>query len=163
MEARLLALLQAGESLSVEFKGESRKELSDVELVESVVCLANRDREDDGWLLIGVEDDGTVTGARPRHGSITDPDRVAALIANRTRPSLSVRVSMVRLRGREVLAVQGRCHQCACSSRLHAAGSGPCSVARRSNRDLQPRRLPRGSSSEQPARDPAAAAKSATR
>ena len=106
MEARLMALLQAGESLSVEFKGESRKALSDAELVESVVCLANRDREDDGWLLVGVEDDGTVTGAKPRHGSVTDPDRVVALIANRTRPSLSVRAFVVNMNGREVLAVQ---------------------------------------------------------
>lgn len=106
MEARLMALLQVGESLSVEFRGESMKALSDAELVESVVCLANRDREDDGWLLVGVEDDGTVTGAKPRHGSVTDPDRVVALIANRTRPSLSVRAFVVNMNGREVLAVQ---------------------------------------------------------
>ncbi|MGI6131486.1 MAG: ATP-binding protein, partial [Bacillota bacterium] len=101
-----MALLQVGESLSVEFRGESMKALSDAELVESVVCLANRDREDDGWLLVGVEDDGTVTGAKPRHGSVTDPDRVVALIANRTRPSLSVRAFVVNMNGREVLAVQ---------------------------------------------------------
>ena len=103
-----MALLQAGESLSLEFKGESRKALSDAELVESVVCLANCDREDDGWLLVGVEDDGTVTGAKPRHGSVTVPDRVVALIANRTRPSLSVRAFAVNMNGREVLSCRCR-------------------------------------------------------
>jgi ATP-dependent DNA helicase RecG len=66
---RLRALVVAGESLDVEFKGEERKPLSDDELIEAVVCLANRPSNTPAWLLIGVEDDGRVTGARPRHES----------------------------------------------------------------------------------------------
>jgi ATP-dependent DNA helicase RecG len=60
-----------------------------------------------GWLLTGVEDDGRVTGARPRHESgITDVNRVAALVANNTRPSLAVDVHLLRLDGRDVLAIE---------------------------------------------------------
>lgn len=106
MEQRLRNLVASGESMLVEFKGEAGRPLSDNELVEAVVCLANRDHGDEGWLLVGVEDDGTISGARPRHGSSTDPDRVVALIANRTRPSLSVRAFLVDLDGRSVLAVE---------------------------------------------------------
>lgn len=93
---QLKELIQEGESLKIEFKGEERGPLSDDELVEAAVCLANRSSITPGWLLVGVEDDGRVTGARPRDESgRTDPLRVVALIANRTRPSLSVRVFLV--------------------------------------------------------------------
>lgn len=98
---RLQELIAAGESLDVEFKGEERKPLSDDELVEAVVCIANRASNTSAWLLIGVEDDGRVTGVRPRHESgRTDPSRLAALLANRTRPSLTPRVALVALQGR---------------------------------------------------------------
>lgn len=51
-------------------------------LVETVVCLANRSHDDAAWLLIGVEDDGRVTGARLRHeAGKTDPIRVQVLEA----------------------------------------------------------------------------------
>lgn len=97
---RLKELIQEGESLEIEFKGEERGPHSDDELVEAAVCLANRSSSAPGWLLVGVEDDGRVTGARPRHESgRTDPLRVVALIANRTRPSLSVRVFLVPWEG----------------------------------------------------------------
>ncbi|RCK72531.1 MAG: ATP-dependent DNA helicase [Anaerolineae bacterium] len=103
---RLLALIGGGETLSVEFKSEARFPLNDRDLVEAVVCLANRSDGREGWLLIGVEDDGRVTGARPRHGERTDPDRLAALIASRTQPSLSVRVEVVKAQGKEVLVIE---------------------------------------------------------
>lgn len=81
----------------MEFKGEEKRPLSDTELLEAVVCLANRQKEDLGWLLVGVEDDGRVTGARPHQGDIIDPLRVQALIANRTRPNLTCRAEIVSL------------------------------------------------------------------
>jgi predicted HTH transcriptional regulator len=102
----LRELIGGGETLAVEFKGEERAPLNDRDLVETLVCLANRSGNDTGWLLVGIEDDGCVTGARPRHGSSTDPDRLAALIAARTRPSLSVRVFAVTLDGASVLAIE---------------------------------------------------------
>jgi ATP-dependent DNA helicase RecG len=103
---RLRALITGGEILAVEFKGEERRALSDRELVETAVCLANRPGDEPGWLIIGVEDDGRVTGARPRHERReTDPHRVQALIANRTRPSLTTRVESVSLAGHAVLVI----------------------------------------------------------
>ncbi len=90
---RLRQFIADGETLQVEFKGEEKRPLSDQELVECVVCVANRPGNDFGWVLIGVEDDGRITGARSRHeAGKTDPLRVQALIANRTRPALTCRV-----------------------------------------------------------------------
>lgn len=107
MPERLQGLIDVGESVDVEFKGEEQKPLSDDELVEAVVCLANRSSNSPAWLLVGVEDDGRVTGARPRHESgRTDSPRLAALIANRTRPSLIPRIALVPLQGREVIAIE---------------------------------------------------------
>ncbi len=102
----LKGLIAAGETLSVESKGEERQQLSDDELVETVVCLANRADDGPAWLLIGVEDDGRVTGARPRHGSRTDPLRLQALVSNRTRPSLAVRVEVLTVGGKDVIVVE---------------------------------------------------------
>ena len=102
----LRRLIDGGETLAVEFKGEDKAPLNDRELVEAAVCLANRASADPGWLLIGVERDGRVTGARPRHGANTDPDRVAAMVAGRTRPPLSVRVELVPMNGNSVLVVE---------------------------------------------------------
>ncbi|MBI5168088.1 MAG: putative DNA binding domain-containing protein [Candidatus Eisenbacteria bacterium] len=95
-----------GETLAVEFKGEAREPLSDGALVEAVVCLANRPDGESGWLLIGVEDDGRVTGARPRHGSRTDAQRVQVLVANRTRPSVMVRAEVIELEDQAVLVIE---------------------------------------------------------
>jgi len=103
----LRELIAGGEALAVEFKGEEHAALSDRDLVETVVCLANRPGDDPGWLLVGIEDDGRVTGARPRHeAGTTDPRRVQALIANRTRPSLTCRAKLISLEGRDVLVIE---------------------------------------------------------
>lgn len=103
---QLRRIIAGGETLDVEFKGEKRSVLNDRELVEAVVCLANRTAVTPGWLLVGVEDDGTVTGARPRHDATTDLDRVAALVAARTRPAPAVQVEEHSLDGMSVLVVE---------------------------------------------------------
>lgn len=104
---RVRELIDRGETLAVEFKGEERAPLSDRDLVATVVCLSNRPGDEPGWLLIGVEDDGRVTGARPRHaGDHTDPHRVQALIANQTRPSISCRVELVPWEEQTILAIE---------------------------------------------------------
>jgi len=93
--------------LDIEFKGEEKKPISDDELVEAVVCLANRSSNSPAWLLIGVEDDGRITGARPRHESgQIDPARVAALIANRTRPSITPRIALVPIQDKKSIAIE---------------------------------------------------------
>ena len=103
----LLELIRRGESLDLEFKGESRGPLSDTNLVESVVCLANRTGTTPGWLLVGVEDDGRITGARPRHeAGETDATRVRLMIANRTRPSQTVRAEVFSMEQGDILAIE---------------------------------------------------------
>lgn len=99
-------LVSKGETLDVEFKGESARPFSDSELVEAVVCLANRPGETMGYLLIGIEDDGRITGARSRHEGRTDPLRLQAMIANRTRPSLAVRVLTVAVNNTTLIVVE---------------------------------------------------------
>ena len=98
----LQALIAGHETLTLEFKGEARKALNDRDLVEAVVCLANAEG---GLLLVGVEDDGTVTGAQPRHGDATEPVRVQALIRSRTVPGIEVSVEIVPTPGGEVLCL----------------------------------------------------------
>ncbi len=95
-------LVAGGESLTVEFKGESRAPLSDTDLVEAAVCLANGRG---GHLIVGVEDDGHVSGARKRHGGSTDARKVQALVANRTQPALTTEVALVPLDEHEVLLI----------------------------------------------------------
>jgi ATP-dependent DNA helicase RecG len=101
--ADLDRLAAAGESFTIEFKGEERREYPDGDLVEAIVCLANGQG---GTLLVGVEDDGRITGARPRHeaGQI-DPRRIEALVSNRTRPGLSVQAEVVQHARGPVLAI----------------------------------------------------------
>ena len=91
--------IQQGESLTLEFKSDL-KCLADRELVTAVVALANTEGGD---LLLGVEDDGTVTGLHPNH---TRLDSLPALIANRTNPSLGVRVIPVSLPEGTVARIQ---------------------------------------------------------
>lgn len=99
----VLATIRDGESFTVEFKGEERGPLNDRDLIEAAVCLANGEG---GRLLVGVEDDGRITGARPRHeAGITTPHRVAAVIANRTRPSARTEVELVDVDGVEILVI----------------------------------------------------------
>ena len=95
----LHVLLVGGETLEVEFKGGS---INDSELVEAVACLANGSG---GILLVGVDDEGKVVGAEPRHGGETHPNRVQSLIANRTEPAVLVTVSVVELDETRVLVV----------------------------------------------------------
>lgn len=104
---RLIEIVSAGETPDIEFKGEEHAPLNDRSLVEAVVCLANRPGAEIGYLVVGVEDDGRLTGARPRHeGGVTDPWRVQALLANRTRPSLTCRTELVTVQGRELLVIE---------------------------------------------------------
>ncbi len=86
------------ESLTVEFKSD-RKPLDQRDLVLAVVCLANTAG---GVLYLGVEDDGSITGADPSH---LDAASVAATIAQRTVPSLDVRVSVLEEEGKRVTQI----------------------------------------------------------
>jgi predicted HTH transcriptional regulator len=54
-------LIAWGEILTLEFKGEERRRLSENGLMETVVCMANRPTQEMSYVLVGVEDDGRVT------------------------------------------------------------------------------------------------------
>jgi ATP-dependent DNA helicase RecG len=97
------ALIAGGETLTVEFKGDSAQSLGDRDLVEAATCLAN---SRGGVILIGVEDSGVVTGARPRHGSYTDVRRLEAVIANRSVPSCPVECEVIAIDGHDVIVVR---------------------------------------------------------
>lgn len=78
-----------------------RDKLPDGELVQAAVCLANTQG---GTIYVGVEDDGEATGLHPAHRA--GIDGLAALIANRTVPPLSVRVRAVEVEGVVVVEVE---------------------------------------------------------
>ena len=86
----LEALIQEGESLTVEFKRDAP--ISDGDLVDAVVCLANTEG---GTLLLGVENDGTITGLHPTHQS-SNTHRLEALVANKAIPGVRLRVTFAR-------------------------------------------------------------------
>ncbi|MCU0597811.1 MAG: putative DNA binding domain-containing protein [Desulfobacterales bacterium] len=92
-------ILSQGETLKVEFKSDSRG-LPDRDLVAAVVAMANTEG---GLILIGVEDDGTLTGTQPSH---QDAAGLTALIANRTSPSVAVRTELIDCNKKKVLSIQ---------------------------------------------------------
>ena len=73
------------ENINIEFKSD-KKGLSDSDLIDAVVAFANTNG---GELYIGVEDDGEITGL---HKSHQDTTQLAAFIANKTVPPVSVRI-----------------------------------------------------------------------
>jgi ATP-dependent DNA helicase RecG len=57
-------------------------------------------------LLIGVEDDGSITGAKPRHGKTTDPLKLQSAIFNNTVPNINTRISLIPTEKGIVLAIE---------------------------------------------------------
>jgi Predicted transcriptional regulator containing an HTH domain and an uncharacterized domain shared with the mammalian protein Schlafen len=98
IEYEIEELIQQGESLSLEFKSDL-KCLPDRELVAVVVSLANTEG---GHLLLGVEDDGTVTGLHANH---LDVSGIPSLIANKTNPAMSIRVELCELQGKSIARI----------------------------------------------------------
>jgi ATP-dependent DNA helicase RecG len=122
-------LLQQGETLRLEFKSDSKR-LSDSDLVAAVVAMANTEG---GNLLLGVEDNGAVTGLHPTH---QDLNGLAALIANRTNPTVSVRVFKQTITGHDIAQIQVP------KSRQIVATSAGASYRRRIKLDNTPENVP---------------------
>lgn len=76
------------ETMEIEFKSDVKK-LSDSDLVDAVVAFANTNG---GSLYLGIEDNGSVTGLNEQHKDIT---QLAAYIANRTVPPVSVKAEIL--------------------------------------------------------------------
>ena len=96
---KIRKLLSKGENLTIEFKSD-RKCLPDRDLIAAAMALANTEGGD---LLLGVEDDGTITGLHKNHLST---DGIAVLIANRTAPSLAVHVVPVEFEEKLIVWIQ---------------------------------------------------------
>ncbi len=77
------------ETLEVEFKSDGGP-LNDDDLIEALICLANAQG---GTLYLGVENDGVITGLHTSRPA--DISGLAALVANRTAPSLQVHAANV--------------------------------------------------------------------
>lgn len=82
------SLIPEKESMTVEFKSDIRS-LPDRDLLAAVVCLANTDG---GEIYLGVEDNGNITGLHQNHRNVSS---LSAMIANKTNPPVSVRVTVI--------------------------------------------------------------------
>jgi len=120
-------MIESSESLTVEFKSD-RRCLSDRELLETVVCLANTKG---GQIYLGVEDDGRPTGLHANHANLVG---LGAMIANRTSPPVLVRVEQLDVDGVLVARIEvPRSHQIVATSdgifrrrRLQLDGTPEC-------------------------------------
>lgn len=97
-ERDILELIRRGENLTVEFKSDARS-LPDRDLIAAVVALANTEGGD---LFLGVEDDRTITGLHVNHRNVAG---LPALIANKTIPSMAVRVELIELEGQLIARI----------------------------------------------------------
>jgi ATP-dependent DNA helicase RecG len=93
----LIDIISKGETLKIEFKSDL-KQLPDRELVATVMNLSNTEGGD---VLLGVEDNGSITGLHPNHLNTTG---IIALIANKTNPSVSVKIEIYDIEDKKVLA-----------------------------------------------------------
>lgn len=91
-----MSIFPKKETLTVEFKSDI-KCLSKSEIVEAIVGMANTDG---GSLFLGIEDNGQITGLHSNHKDIVD---MSATVANKTVPSLPVRISIIEENDKEVM------------------------------------------------------------
>lgn len=96
-EDALREIIANGETLSVEFKSDRDSRdgsyLKDDKLAEAVVGLANTKG---GKLILGVEDNGTVTGLHQRRSG-SEPHFFSGIVSNKTVPPISVKVELIDL------------------------------------------------------------------
>ncbi|MDR3293708.1 MAG: putative DNA binding domain-containing protein [Clostridiales bacterium] len=123
-----MRIIPLKETLTIEFKSD-RKKLNDADLIESVVGLANAKG---GKLYVGVEDDGEITGLHSDH---SNPITLAAFIANKTVPPISVRADIVE-DGKKVVVVDVPMSTAICST------SGGKVLRRRLKADGAPETVP---------------------
>jgi len=128
-EPRSVPQLPPKETLLVEFKSD-RERLSDRELVEALVGLANASG---GELFLGVEDDGTPTGLHKAHLNL---EGLPAMVANLTRPPLHVQVEAMDIGGMPIARIH------LVRSRHLVATSDGRVVRRRIREDGQPENVP---------------------
>lgn len=91
-------IIQNGETLSVEFKSDLTG-LSDSALVTAIVGLTNTEG---GYLLLGVEDNGNVTGLHKKHQNTYG---LSGLVASRTVPCLNIKSQIIEIDGVNIAVI----------------------------------------------------------
>ncbi|MGJ8454437.1 RNA-binding domain-containing protein [Pseudothermotoga sp. U03pept] len=94
-------LLRMGENERVEFKSDRKGQLKLDTIIEAVVCLANHKG---GYLVIGVEDDGSVSGT-PRSKTET-VEELRAKIYAKTRPHTWVKIWAEKYEEKDVIIIE---------------------------------------------------------
>lgn len=93
-------LIEGGESLTCEFK---RGSINDRHIAETAMCLANGLG---GVVLLGVEDDGTITGGNDGNGRPRRALALEGMIRSKTVPPVDVVVTELGLDGEPVFAIE---------------------------------------------------------
>jgi len=109
-------IIKLGESIDREFKAD-RGKFNDSALYEEVVAMANTDG---GILLIGIDDNGVISGAKDTRIQVGS-SRIQSAIFNNTMPHLSTEVSIIDCSMGKVIAVEIRR-----STEIHSTASGKC-------------------------------------
>lgn len=102
-EDQIRKIVAEGEGLGREFKSELYRLQTDDDIVSDIVAMANTEG---GVLLLGVEDDGTITGTPNRKGADIDPVKIKATIYTKTVPNINTRVTRQILDDVQVLAIE---------------------------------------------------------
>jgi ATP-dependent DNA helicase RecG len=95
----LKELISDRESMTLEFKRDAP--LSDSDLLEAIVCLANAEG---GILLLGVEDNGQISGLHPSHLPL-NTYLLEAFLSNRTVPSVRITIELVVVENSSVAVI----------------------------------------------------------
>lgn len=103
-EAQLLDLIAGGERTGVEFKGPRRRDDSNfVEVIKAALGLVNR--QDPGYIVIGVRRDGVAVGLEPEQARTwVDPDLVRQLLLPCGDPPIEIRVDVLTVQDAKELA-----------------------------------------------------------
>lgn len=111
---QIRTLLASGENLTVEFKSD-REKLSPSEIYKNVVCLANAEG---GTLLIGVENNGQVTGLHAsRQKEPMDPFFLQAAVFNNTVPAINTRIGVHHFDEGSVIAIEVDAYPTICATK----------------------------------------------
>jgi len=111
---QILQMIEDGENFHVEFKSDHKGQLSMREICEAVICLAN---SEGGIIIVGVENNGRITGVQPRTGEQLTPELLRAVIFNNTEPPIDTEVQSYTIMGNKILSVQVERYSGICSTK----------------------------------------------
>lgn len=114
MFEQVLQRINQGEDFYTEFKSDRKGQLSTREICEAVVCLTN---SEGGLVILGVENDGQITGVQPRTGDQLSPELLRAVIFNNTEPPIDTEVESYVIEGKQILTIRIEGYPGICSTK----------------------------------------------